>query len=294
MSVVKSQRHLTIPNTLAVFSLQCSTFVTWQPVRTLRDSNVETFRKAAFNPSLPAKLPKDSCAKTPALTKWFQAPWPTFNSSYLGRFGRHLVPLELTSPPLTPNTGSVFQRAEAPFSIFLQWAGQADADSPKRLYVAQASLDRLPKPLQDDLPTPELVAQAGSGDVYDASIWLGVAPTYTPLHRDPNPNLYLQLAGHKVARLLQPEAGQSIFATVQAALGTNSSSRFRGDEMMRGQEKDILEAEIWHGRTPVRSGDIGGFEADLESGEVLFIPQGWWHSVKSIGKGHTASVCLIV
>ncbi|KAL8763406.1 MAG: hypothetical protein Q9184_000794 [Pyrenodesmia sp. 2 TL-2023] len=219
----------------------------------------------------------------PAATRWFQEPWPTYNSSYLGQFGDHWIPLEFTQE-------GVFRRAEAPLSIFLEWAAQASSDSPQRLYVAQAPVKQLPAPLQDDLPTPEIVTKAGKGDVYDGSVWLGIAPTYTPLHRDPNPNLYLQLAGRKVVRLLEPDGGQSVFAAVQVELGRQSSSRFRGEEMMKGEEKAVLESKVWPGDTFKNQVEISGWETTLEAGESMFIPQGWWHSVKSIGTGCTASV----
>ncbi|KAL8684899.1 MAG: hypothetical protein Q9224_006076 [Gallowayella concinna] len=241
-------------------------------------------------PSLPAKLPKEDTEVFPASAKWFQEPGPTFNGSYLGQFGDQMVPIELTRPAIHPDGEAMFERAEAPLSIFLGWAEQAKVDSPQRLYVAQASIDRLPELLRKDLPTPELVARAGKGDVYDASIWLGIAPTYTPLHRDPNPNMYLQLAGRKVIRLLEPDIGRAIFARVQATLGSRSSSKFRGDEMMKGQEKRLLEAEIWSDNTACPDEDTVGLEAELDSGQSLFIPQGWWHSVKSVGTGCTGSV----
>ncbi|KAL9014766.1 MAG: hypothetical protein Q9173_000587 [Seirophora scorigena] len=216
-----------------------------------------------------------------------------FNSAYLGQFASHRIPLELTRHHLAADAeaeASSFRSAEAPFGIFLGWAAQANRDSPERLYVAQAPLNQLPKPLRDDLPTPELVVKAGKGDVYDTSIWLGVAPTNTPLHRDPNPNLYLQLAGRKVIRLLEPGFGRSVFAAVQAELGTQHPGKFRGEEMMKGEEKRLLEAKIWLDKPAENQEDFTGLEATLEADEYLFIPKGWWHSVKSIGTGCTASV----
>ncbi|KAL8838052.1 MAG: hypothetical protein Q9170_002288 [Blastenia crenularia] len=243
------------------------------PPKRLEDSTVETFQRLASGPSLPAKLPTRAFEALPASAKWFKEPWPTFNSSYLGQFGDEMIQLELTS---LHSVGPMFQRAEAPFNIFLQWAEKADTNSLHRLYVAQASLDRLPKPLQDDLPIPELVVNAGRGDIYGASIWLGIAPTYTPLHHDPNHNLYLQLAGHKVVRLLEPDAGQSVFAAVQGELGKNNPSSFRGEEMMMGREKDLLDTKIWsqgHEEVTMHGVEFAGFEASLEAGESMFIPR---------------------
>jgi len=141
--------------------------------------------------------------------------------------------------------------------------------------------------MRDDLPTPEVVLKAGKGDVYDSSIWLGLAPTYTPLHRDPNPNLFVQSAGKKLVRLCRPETGRAIFAKVQEKIGGSASATMRGEEMMQGAEKRALEAEVWHDDTASRS---AVWEAELESGDAIFIPKGWWHSIKGVGDGMTGSV----
>lgn len=293
MKLVNPHKRWKAFHKLSRNACQCSTFTTWQPICILQDNTVQTFQRSAFLPQVPAKLPKTAFEGIPASVKWFQEPWPTFNSSYLGQFGKQMIQLEFTSSDSAPDDISMFHRVEAPFEIFLQWAAQADSSTLQRLYVAQAPLHRLPKPLQEDLPTPKIVLQAGKGDIYDASVWLGIAPTYTPLHCDPNPNLYLQLAGRKVIRIVPPDVGQFIFANVQSALGKQVTNRFRGDEMMKGQEKDLLEAEIWAQGTLLHDGDGGalvGSETQLEAGESMFIPQGWWHSVKSTGNGCTASV----
>lgn len=157
------------------------------------------------------------------------------------------------------------------------------------IYLAQASIPNLPADLQDDLPTPFIVLEAGKGDIYDSSIWLGEAPTYTPLHRDPNPNLFVQLAGTKVVRLFAPDVGRTIFARVQEKIGAAASETMRGDEMMVGAEKEALEDEVW-GVDGNESGSHGGWHAELSGGDGLFIPKGWWHSVKSFGTGMTGSV----
>ncbi|KAI4593046.1 hypothetical protein KJ359_010132 [Pestalotiopsis sp. 9143b] len=146
----------------------------------------------------------------------------------------------------------------------------------RRLYIAQSQLNELPQALQDDLPAPSIVRQAGKGDIYDSSIWLGLEPTYTPLHKDPNPNLFVQLLSAKTVRLLTPSSGQQLYARVQHQLGSQGNSRFRGAEMMQGPERSALYDAIWGSDQP---GNI--LEAQLEPGDALFIPKGWWHSVQS-------------
>ena len=113
----------------------------------------------------------------------------------------------------------------------------------------------------------------------------------TPLHRDPNPNLFVQLAGVKKVRLMDPDEGHELFRRVKARLATmtNGNSTVRGEEMMIGAERDLLEDEVWE-----RCGSSKyGREAMVHHGDGLFIPQGWWHSVRGVGDGVTASVGTI-
>lgn len=255
----------------------CSTSTPWRPPPILPDPNLSTFRQA-FAACTPALLPRGQYSNLPAVKKWFDHGQRLLNRSYLDPFGEAPVPLEYTA-----GTAS-FQRTIAPLSIFLNWTSIVNSQDRTRFYLAQAPLVDLPKSLQNDLPTPEIVLKAGKGDVYDTNLWIGFAPTYTPLHRDPNPNLFIQLAGSKVVRLLDPEAGDRVFENVQKELGRDDSKVFRGDSMMHGKERDLLERAMWS--TENRS----GCEVRLERGDAVFIPKGWWHSIKGIGEGVTGSV----
>ncbi|KAI2628524.1 Clavaminate synthase-like protein [Hypoxylon sp. NC1633] len=173
-----------------------------------------------------------------------------------------------------------FQQFDGPLSLIIsacQFNETKDRSSEriKRLYVAQSDLRHLPQPLSEDLPVPSIVKHAGKGDIYSSSIWLGLEPTYTPLHRDPNPNLFCQLVGSKQIRLMTPNQGDDVYSRVRRELGSDGNSRFRGAEMMRGRERELLHHAVW--------GDRAANEVCLEPGNALFIPKGWWHSVASCG-----------
>ena len=264
----------------------------WLPIKELPDGQLDTFRSEAFIPSKPILLPRKHFFTLPAAQKWFirlqdGTSEVTLNRSYLEQFEDSIVALEFTI--LGSRDKNTFYRAEAPLQIFLRWTHLATPLTADRLYLAQASLSSLPKALVNDLPTPEFVSKAGTGDIYDTNIWMGIPPTYTSLHRDPNPNLFVQLAGTKIVRILEPDAGERIFARVQNMLGRSDSAAFRGVSMMKGREKELLDTEVWGAASQVEGREVG-YEVSVEGGDGLFIAKGWWHSIKGVGKGITASV----
>jgi len=234
---------------------------------------------------------------------------------YLSPFGDTILPYELITPSIDPklnhdnlplgdsnrenhelasilaqflehSNGTTFHRFHAPLSLFLLACKPPPSQRLTQLYIAQAQLVDLPKALRDDLPTPRLVLEAGKGDIYDSNLWMGIPPTYTPLHKDPNPNLFVQLASTKRVRLFEPGVGAEIFRGVQTSIRRPGvEGRFRGDEMMEGLEREVLHEAVWG--DAVRG---EGLEAMVGPGDALFIPKGWWHSIRSVGDDVTASV----
>jgi hypothetical protein len=154
------------------------------------------------------------------------------------------------------------------------------------LYIAQAQIADLPQALQDDLPLPDLlrdIRKPGKVDIYGANVWMGTPPTFTPLHKDPNPNLFVQMAGKKKVRLLEPVKGKKVFDDVQRMVGASASAQMRGAEMMQGPERLALRDAVW-------GENADAHEVTLGPGDALFIPEKWWHSIKSAGVDFNASV----
>jgi hypothetical protein len=262
-------------------------------------TNTRFPRATSFTPDQVANLREPVvynglCADSPALSKWFipsakDSSLCELNTAYLEAHGSTIVPLELTRSQATSNESenrASFERFEAPLSLLL--SHMTSSDRSLSLYLAQCALDDLPTSLQADLPTPKLLSTLGHGrvDIYGSSLWMGRPPTKTPLHRDPNPNLFVQLAGRKVVRLIEPERGRRLYERTRAGTG---HAHMRGDEMMAGPEMDRLEAAVW-GDGIGDEQDASGVEATLESGDALLIPLGWWHAVHGVGESPNASV----
>ncbi|KAL4809164.1 Clavaminate synthase-like protein [Aspergillus unguis] len=274
----------------------------YKALEVLDNADIDRFREEYFIPERPVILPRQYFHELPAYERWFHRGAtpniPRLNTEYLEPYGGDaIVPLELTQPESQPSGSSseTFRKFHAPLSLFLQWIREAESSSQiqSRLYLAQCQLLDLPQALRDDFPTPTIVAKAGKGDVYDTNVWIGHPPTYTPLHRDPNPNLFVQLAGRKTVRLLAPQNGQTVFSYVRGQLGQSGSreaAAFRGEEMMQGRERALLEQAVWDDAVRNDTQTKEGFEAQMEAGDGLFIPKGWWHSIKGTGESVTASV----
>lgn len=232
----------------------------------------------------------------PAISRWFKPinlpssgeKYHGANFEYLETHGSTIVPLELTRESEGTNGQAptkTFERLETPLQLLLESLKTPEPDPSIKLYLAQCPLADLHPDMQADLPTPPILKYWGKGDIYGSSLWMGRPPTRTPLHRDPNPNLFVQLAGRKVIRLMNPEAGHRLYMSVRAEKG---HANMRGEEMMAGEENDRLEEAVWGERA--LDGEPKAWEAVLESGEGLFIPLGWWHSVRGIGEGVNCSV----
>ncbi|KAK7193935.1 hypothetical protein DPSP01_012750 [Paraphaeosphaeria sporulosa] len=246
--------------------------------------------------SEPIVLPRQF-VDIPAINNWFTpAGSPEddgvcheLKTSYLGRHGSLLVPLEYTRYDSDEGavdgrkTIATFESIQAPLSLLLSHISSEDYS--QQLYLAQCSIDDLPSDLQADLPTPGLISCLGRGDIYASSIWMGRPPTSTPLHRDPNPNLFVQLVGKKVIRLVRPKQGRHLYDRLRTQMG---HAHMRGEEMMVGDERNRLHDVVWNEKE-VNGVSASGVEARIEGGDGLYIPHGWWHAVESIGSHANAS-----
>lgn len=65
---------------------------------------------------------------------------------------------------------------------------------------------------------------------------------------------------------------------------------------MIGDEREGLDEIVWGERDGSITGDRKeregweGFDGVLDAGDAVFLPMGWWHSLKGVGEGVVGSV----
>ena len=106
-----------------------------------------------------------------------------------------------------------------------------------------------------------------------ANAWFGPMNTVSPLHHDPHFNLLAQVVGYKYIRLYAPSStarvypheGRLLANTSQVDVGHPDASRF-----------------------PLFA-DAAYTECILGPGEMLYIPPGHWHYVRSLSVSFSVS-----
>lgn len=228
--------------------------------------------------------------------------------------GRRLVPVEVGRSYVDDGWGQelitfreLLQRTEQSAAMPPAEQGQeghlAGDEPPKPLsYLAQHELFTQLPALRNDIPTPDLCYTSPPPHPLSPSLnkpelplplinaWLGPAGTITPLHTDGYHNLLAQVVGSKYVRLYSPRDSEALCPRGEDEDGIdmhNTSAYDVGvvegwDAPPAGEEAQAdIELEEFRG--------LRYWEAVLEEGDVLYIPIGWWHYVRSLSVSFSVS-----
>ncbi|KAJ3073808.1 hypothetical protein HDU98_000660 [Podochytrium sp. JEL0797] len=143
-------------------------------------------------------------------------------------------------------------------------------------YLAQHDLFAQVPSLYNEIRVPEYCYLSyPSQTLHDVKIsaWFGPGNTVSPLHTDPHMNIFAQAMGRKYLRLHAPCETPNVYPH-EGGMLTNTS------------QVDIEHVD--HNQFP-RYRDSVFEDVVLEPGDLLFMPKGWWHFVKSGGPSFSVS-----
>lgn len=138
------------------------------------------------------------------------------------------------------------------------------------LYLAQ---NDLPPQLECDIMIPAVCISDcfgfGSGQLYQRNLWLGPAECVTPLHFDPLHNFLMQIVGRKQVHLIDKRVDTTFL--------------YIGDQYMQQYNTSAVNVEAPdYARHPMFRQVPKIWSGELKPGDILYIPQKWWHAVRSL------------
>jgi hypothetical protein len=159
----------------------------------------------------------------------------------------------------------------------------------KRGYLAQHQLfDQIPS-LRHDICVPDycLLRDESRIDTTPTSpprdpmvnAWFGPSGTLSPLHTDPYNNLFCQVVGSKYIRLIAP----------------SHSSKVYPNEGIMNNTSRVLDIEDLYSSAEARQKafpnfqEVPYFECTIHEGEMLLIPVGYWHYLRSLSVSFSVS-----
>ncbi len=189
------------------------------------------------------------------------APWSV---DYLRRrVGGRRIPVEV------PHRGNIFGDPEGDgvqyewtrVDTFLDRIVAKPAGASR--YLAQLDLAKTFPELLADLPRPACLEW-----VYcdKTALWIGPGDQVTPLHYDAYDNLVFMMEGRKTWTLVSPDATDNVYP--------------RGFPAYYYSQVDVEHPDLE--RFPAFA-DANPIVVELNRGDALFVPGGWWHHVRGHG-----------
>jgi lysine-specific demethylase 8 len=146
-------------------------------------------------------------------------------------------------------------------------------------YLAQQELFTQIKELSSDFSVPDYCCMtrvneqdddensSGAGCNVVVNAWFGPWSTVSPLHHDPYDNLFSQVIGCKYVRLYPSTTDPSMIYPYDGQFLDNTSQ----------VDMDNYDANIF----PLFA-SLPYLDCVLQPGQILYIPKGWWHYVRSL------------
>lgn len=228
----------------------------------LQRPSMEQFQINHFSALIPALI-LDCMDHWPALKNWKQLDY------LLAVAGERTVPIEIGSHYTNENWSQDLVK----FKDFLNRQLSVDKPCDRIEYLAQHNLfDQIPA-LRKDILTPEYCCVGSSNESIDIKAWLGPKGTISPMHFDPKHNLLCQVFGHKKIILAAPEDSPNLYP--------HETEMLKNTTQIDAENIDLEKFPL--------CSNVKFFNFNLYEGEMLYIPPGWWHYVRSLERSFSVS-----
>ncbi len=187
-------------------------------------------------------------------------------------FRGQLVPVELGT-----YLSDDFEQKLVDLADYMEYIFNEESFREDKLYLAQYDLFTRQPDLEDHvLPLPDF-AQLMSSSL-SRSMFIGPKGTVSPLHTDPHDNLLCQIVGTKQVILFPPSESDNLYVKDQKAASKTTQIP---------HDPTLLDDSIIDEQFP-KLRETSGVHATLSPGDCLYIPDQWFHFVKS----HSPAISL--
>ena len=222
------------------------------PIERIDPPSPEEFESRYVKASRPVIL-RGAIDHWPAMKLWSR-------EYFKRRFGDRVVPV------VRKKNGSMYDAAAGLFYERIRFADYVDlleSATPLDLYMVFRVHEVLPE-IFGDIVWP---AYCRDAHWHRARFWFGAPDTKGPLHRDLPENLYAQISGHKRFVMLDRRHTRMVHRHSFASGVPNYSP---------------VDAEAPDLARHPRFRDAPLLVADLEPGDLFYIPRLWWHQAHSL------------
>jgi len=180
-----------------------------------------------------------------------------------------------------------------PLRQFLETLGSGD----RRFALREDTslFARIPELLDDLVRFSPFPVHGDSG--YKA-LWVGPPEYVTGLHTDPGPTLLFQIHGRKQVLLFAPDQTPFLYEVDPAERGRKFDTSILQSRLDAAELSTLRDVVGWAKVEPFDP-DLArfplfaratGIEGYLEPGDTLYIPDRWWHAVRSLEPAISVSV----
>lgn len=218
----------------------------------------DAFLEEFYAPNLPCVI-EGAIDDWPALTKW--------DPAYLkAKCGDQTVEVQANRTSADTNILNVDQTMKFGDFVDIVERGEKTDDWYMTANNDPGNRDALAA-LWDDIRLPDYLSQSDSDPIGGGFLWYGPAGTLSATHHDLTNNLMAQVIGRKRVKIVAPNESAHMY---------NHHNRY---SLVNLEEPDFEAYPDAKGITIL--------DTEIGPGDLLFLPVGWWHSVRALDVSFT-------